>query len=95
MIKNRTLTHTYVGHTKAVRDIQFSNDGKHFLSCGFDGIVRYWDTEYGKGSASFKLKKLPFSVRFHPSPEHQNIFLCGSSNRKIMQFDLNTGKKEM
>ena len=45
--------------------------------------------------ASFKLKRLPFSVKFHPSNDKQNIFLVGSSNKKIMQFDLNTGKKEM
>lgn len=44
VIKNRTLVHSYVGHTKAVRDIQFSNDGRYFLSCAFDGVVRYWDT---------------------------------------------------
>lgn len=44
VIKNRDLVHSYFGHTKAVRDICFSNDGKHFLSCAFDGIVRYWDT---------------------------------------------------
>ena len=49
VIKNRSLAHTYVGHTKALRDVQFSNDGTHFLSCAFDGVVRYWDTEYGKG----------------------------------------------
>lgn len=48
-MKNRTCAHTYIGHTKAIRDIQFTNDGKHFLSCGFDGQVHYWDTEYGKG----------------------------------------------
>jgi len=48
-MKNRTCAHTYIGHTKAIRDIQFTNDGKHFLSCAFDGQVHYWDTEYGKG----------------------------------------------
>ena len=42
---------------------------------------------------TFKLKKLPFSVRFHPSSDKQNSFLCGSSNKKILQFDLNTGTK--
>ena len=44
VISNRSLAHTYVGHSKAIRDVQFSNDGKHFLSCAFDGIVHYWDT---------------------------------------------------
>ena len=58
VIRNRSLAHTYVGHSKAIRDIQFTNDGKHFLSCAFDGIVHYWDTEYGKSkiSAYFSLK---------------------------------------
>lgn len=53
VIKNRSLAHTYVGHTRALRDVQFSNDGTRFLSCGFDGVVRYWDTEYGKGKLWF------------------------------------------
>jgi pre-mRNA-processing factor 17 len=66
LIKDRSLAHTYVGHSKALRDIQFTNDGKHFLSCGFDGIVHYWDTEYGRVLRTFKLKKLPFTVKFHP-----------------------------
>lgn len=43
-LKNKTCAHTYIGHTKAIRDIQFTNDGKHFLSCAFDGQVHYWDT---------------------------------------------------
>ena len=45
--------------------------------------------------ANFKLKKIPFNVKFHPSGEKQNIFICASSNKKIMQFDVNTGKKEI
>jgi pre-mRNA-processing factor 17 len=44
VIKDRSLVHSYFGHTKAIRDIQFSHDGKHFLSCGFDNRVHYWDT---------------------------------------------------
>lgn len=38
---------TYLGHTKGVRDVCFSNDGRKFVSTGYDRNVRYWDTETG------------------------------------------------
>lgn len=44
VVKNKTCAHTYYGHAKAVRDVQFSHDGKNFLSGGFDNKVLYWDT---------------------------------------------------
>lgn len=37
-----------MGHGKAVKDITFSNDGRRFLSCGFDRQMKLWDTETGK-----------------------------------------------
>ena len=30
-----------MGHSKAVRDIAFTNDGRKFLSAGFDRVVNY------------------------------------------------------
>lgn len=45
--------------------------------------------------ANFKLKRIPFSVKFHPSNEKQHVFFCGGVSKKIMQFDLKTGKKVM
>lgn len=44
IVKNKTCAHTYYGHAKAIRDVQFSHDGKNFLSGGFDNKVLYWDT---------------------------------------------------
>lgn len=41
---------------------------------------------------TFKLKRIPFTLKFHPT--NQNSFLVGSNNKKILQFDLNTGTKQ-
>ncbi len=95
ILKSRQCVQTYVGHYKAIRDIQFSNDGKHFLSCSFDCKIHYWDTEHGKVVSSYKLKKIPFSLAFHPAAEKNHCFLVGSGNKKILQFDVNTGTKEL
>jgi WD40 repeat protein len=43
---------TYMGHSKGVRDITFSNDGKRFVSTGYDKNVHVWDTETGQVGAA-------------------------------------------
>ena len=91
--KTRTCAQTYVGHTKAIRDVAVSNDGKNFLTASFDKVIHYWDTETGKVLRTFKLKKYPFCVKFDPEATKQNIFLAGGANNKISQFDLSSGTK--
>lgn len=39
------------------------------------------------------MKGIPFCSKFHPSPENEHVILIGSSNKKVLQFDLKTGKK--
>lgn len=41
---------------------------------------------------TYKLKRIPFTMKFHPT--QQNSFLVGSNNKKILQFDTNTGTKQ-
>ncbi|KAJ1930506.1 hypothetical protein IWQ60_000202 [Tieghemiomyces parasiticus] len=87
----RRCLRTFVGHNKAVRDITFSNDGRRFLSAGYDRYIKLWDTETGQCLSSFAVGAVPYCVTFHPDDDKQNVFLAGCSNKKIMQYDTDTG----
>ncbi|KAL0385553.1 UNVERIFIED_CONTAM: Pre-processing factor 17 [Sesamum radiatum] len=83
---------TYMGHSKAVRDIWFSNDGTKFLSAGYDKNIKYWDTETGQVISTFSTGKIPYVVRLNPDEDEQNVLLAGMSDKKIVQWDINTGQ---
>lgn len=93
VMSHRKCVRTYIGHTEGVRDICFTNDGKHFLSAGFDKNIQYWDTETGKVVKTFTNKKLPFCILIHPDDDKQNQFLVGTSAKKIVQYDINSGQQ--
>ncbi|CAN1187493.1 Pre-mRNA-processing factor 17, partial [Linum perenne] len=83
---------TYMGHSKAVRDICFTNDGTKFLSAGYDKNIKYWDTETGQVISTFSTGKLPYVVKLNPDEDKQNILLAGMSDKKIVQWDMNSGQ---
>ncbi|KAH6828857.1 Transducin/WD40 repeat-like superfamily protein [Perilla frutescens var. hirtella] len=83
---------TYMGHSMAVLDVWFSNDGSKFLSAGYDKNIKYWDTETGQVISSFSTGKVPYVARLNPDEDKQNVLLAGMSDNKIVQWDVNTGK---
>jgi pre-mRNA-processing factor 17 len=83
---------TYMGHSKAVRDISFCNDGSKFLTAGYDKNIKYWDTETGQVISSFSTGKIPYVVKLNPDDDKQNILLAGMSDKKIVQWDMNSGQ---
>ncbi|XP_052173471.1 uncharacterized protein LOC127788859 isoform X2 [Diospyros lotus] len=83
---------TYMGHSKAVRDIWFCNDGTKFLTAGYDKNIKYWDTETGQVISTFSTGKIPYVVRLNPDDDKQNILLAGMSDKKIVQWDMNSGQ---
>ncbi|KAJ3036853.1 pre-mRNA-processing factor 17 [Rhizophlyctis rosea] len=88
----RRCLRTYMGHTKGVRDITFSNDGRRFLTASYDKYIKLWDTETGQCISRFTTKRIPYCVRFNPDADKQHIFLTGCADKKIYQFDSNTGE---
>ncbi|KAF9535331.1 pre-mRNA splicing factor [Crepidotus variabilis] len=83
---------TFHGHVKAVKDVTFSNDGKRFLSCGYDRQMKLWDTETGQCIKRFTNGKIPYVIKFHPDEDKQHIFMAGMSDKKIIQYDMNSGE---
>ncbi|GAA5879655.1 hypothetical protein JCM16303_004120 [Sporobolomyces ruberrimus] len=81
---------TFMGHSKAVHDVQFDNSGAQFLSSSFDRQMKLWDTETGQCKQAFSNGKIPYCIKLHP--EQQNIFLAGMSDKKIIQYDMRSGE---
>lgn len=48
-----------------------------------------WDTETGKTVGDFSNGKMAYCVRFYPVDE--NIFLVGSANKRVVQYDARVG----
>lgn len=92
VFNSRQCMRTYMGHSKAVRDISFSNDGSRFLSAGYDKNIKLWDTETGKVISTFSTGKIPYVVKLNPDADKQNILLAGMSDKKIVQWDMNSGE---
>ena len=87
----RRCIRTYAGHSKAVRDIVFTNDGSKFLSASYDRMIKLWDTETGQCISRFTTKKVPYCVQFHPDNDKQNFFVAGMADKKIICWDVNSG----
>lgn len=79
-------------HTGAVKDIQWTTDGRFLLSCGFDKTCRLTDVEVGSDVQVFSDSQLVNAVRFHPL--EPDVFLSGGSSGTLKLWDIRTGKAE-
>ncbi|CAC5382507.1 CDC40 [Mytilus coruscus] len=89
---DRRLVRTYSGHKQAVRDACFNNSGTEFLSCAYDRFCKFWDTETGECKARFTSKKVPYCIRFNPDEDKQHLFVAGTSDKKIICWDIRSGE---
>ncbi|KAM6368400.1 pre-mRNA-processing factor 17 isoform 1-T1 [Alca torda] len=89
---DRRCLRTFIGHSKAVRDICFNNAGTRFLSAAYDRYLKLWDTETGQCISRFTNRKVPYCVKFNPDEDKQNLFVAGMSDKKIVQWDIRSGE---
>jgi len=89
-VAQRKVMRTYIGHSAAVRDVQFNHDGSKFLSCSFDRFVRLWNTESGVVENTFTNRRVPYVCKFYPKDD--NFFVVGCSDNKIVTYDATTGE---
>lgn len=78
---------TFLGHTRALKDIAFSPNGARFLSTGHDRQIKLWDTETGKCIKSFSNGKMAHVVKWFPEEDKggEGVFLAGMGDKKIIQ----------
>lgn len=88
----RRCVRTYLGHRQAVRDIAFNSRGTQFVSAGYDRYLKLWDTETGAVVKRFTSRKIPYCVKFHPDFNKQHLFVCGTSDKKILCWDTRSGE---
>lgn len=89
-VEQKQVMRTYIGHSAAVRDVQFNHDGTRFISASFDRYLRLWDTESGKVLQTFTNRKVPYVVQFYPHDD--NLFVVGCSDNKIVTYDATTAE---
>jgi len=88
---NGKCMRTYLGHEKAIKDIQWVANGERFISSSWDKKIKLWDTETGQVITTLTSGKIAYAVRGHPDADKQNILMAGQSDKKILQYDMNTG----
>ncbi|HQO34491.1 MAG TPA: WD40 repeat domain-containing protein, partial [bacterium] len=84
-----TLTRVFMGHTRPVRDVAFSPDGRLLLTGSDDYTARLWDVETGREIRAFVgHESWIHSVAF--SPDGTRI-LTGSGDCTARLWDMETG----
>lgn len=89
-VKDKQVMRTYIGHTAAVRDVQFNHDGSKFVSASFDRYLRLWNTESGQVEQTFTNRKVPYVVKFYPHDD--NLFVVGCSDNRIVTYNATTAE---
>jgi pre-mRNA-processing factor 17 len=89
-IAEKQVTRTYIGHSAAVRDVQFNSVGSRFVSASFDRYLRRWNTGTGEVIQTSTNRRVPYVVKFYPHDD--NLFVVGYSNNRIVTYNATTAE---
>jgi pre-mRNA-processing factor 17 len=87
----RRMLRTYSGHNKGVRTLDFSRDGKQFITGSYDRFIKLWDTETGQCVTKLTNRKIPYCLKFNPDENRQHLFLAGCNDKKVSCWDTRSG----
>ena len=76
---------------QGVRALDFTNDGKKFLTGAYDRFIKLWDTETGQCITKLTNRKIPYCLKFNPDEARQHLFLAGCNDKKVSCWDTRSG----
>eukprot|EP00126_Sphaerothecum_destruens_P003515 Sdes_comp17262_c0_seq1m6458 len=79
----RRCLRTFLGHTKAVKDVDFNFDGSRFISASYDRWIKLWEVDTGKCIGKFRSPSVPYCVKFYPTFQNGNFFVVGCADKKV------------
>ena len=71
--------------------MDFSRDGKQFITGSYDRFIKLWDTETGQCITKLTNRKIPYCLKFNPDENRQHLFLAGCNDKKVSCWDTRSG----
>ena len=85
----RQLRRSFSGHRAALTSVDFSRDGRGFLSASRDRCVKLWDTETGQCAARLRQHPgFPTVARLQPLSSAQHMAFVAGASHDVLQYDL-------
>jgi WD40 repeat protein len=91
LYEGNKLAHKFDAHRDLIYDLAFSPDGKVLATCGYDRLIRLWDTANGKLLRDLKdHSDAVYAVAFSPDGK---LLASGAADRAVKIWDPTTGKR--